>query len=104
MKRQFEERIKISRLTITNGLAQRIRKLTNGDPYRVEFLGDRLYIDVNREKNCRCEVPQETEIHFEKLITQQFHNLLKKSALTIDVVIDLFSYLTSMEKAIIRQI
>ena len=37
-------------LDLTNGLAQQIRKLTNEDPYRVEFLGDRLYIDVNREK------------------------------------------------------
>ena len=45
-------------------MAQQIRKLTNGDPYGVEFLGDRLYIDVNREKQCGCEVPQ-AEIHFE---------------------------------------
>ena len=51
-------------LPITNGLAQQIRKLTNGDPYRVDFLGDRLCIDVNREKNCGCEVPQ-AEIYFE---------------------------------------
>jgi hypothetical protein len=63
-KRQFEKDTDKRTLPITNGLAQQIRKLTNGDPYRVEFLGDRLYIDVNREKKCGCEVSQ-AEIHFE---------------------------------------
>jgi hypothetical protein len=63
-KRQFETDTDLRTLPITRGLAQQILKLTNGDPYRVEFLGDRLYIDVNREKKCGCEV-QPAEIHFE---------------------------------------
>ena len=40
-KRQFETDTDLRTLPITNGLAQQIRKLTNGDPYTVEFLGDR---------------------------------------------------------------
>ena len=61
---KFETDTDLRTLDITNGLAQQIRKLTNEDPYRVEFLGDRLYIDVNREKICGCEVPQ-AEMYFE---------------------------------------
>jgi hypothetical protein len=63
-KRQFKTDSDLRTLAITNGLAQQLRKLTKEDPYRVEFLGDRLYIDVNREKKCGCEVPQ-AEMYFE---------------------------------------
>lgn len=63
-KAQFEIDTDLRTSDITNGLAQHISKLTHGKPYRVEFLGDRLYVDVNREKKCGCEVPQ-AEMHFE---------------------------------------
>ena len=33
-KRQFETDTDLRTLPVTNGLAQQIRKLTNGDPYR----------------------------------------------------------------------
>lgn len=63
-KKHFRTDSDLHTLTITNGLAQEIRDLTNEDPYRVHFTGDRLYLDVNREKRCGCEVAQ-AEIYYD---------------------------------------
>ena len=101
-KRQFETDTDIRTLSITDGLAQQIRKLTKGTPTELNFWATGYILMSTEKKNVVVKCHRLKSIL--KSITQQFHNLLKKSAPTIHAVMDLFSYLTSMEKAITRQI